>query len=119
MLLDPAYYSDNLNAQTLTSSDFVPDAPVVSGQIARQRYGFNILEDNSAGIGTLAASGTEDVCLAFHPDFMLLVMQKEPTFKVSDLHSNKQFGFVISVDMVFGAKLGIDGAKKHITVVGS
>lgn len=106
-LVDPSYNADLLSAQTLTSSDYVPDAPVVGGQIANQRFGFNILEDNSK---------VTDTALAFHPDFMHLVMQSQPRFKVSDLHSNKQFGFVISVDMIFGAKLGIDGANKHITV---
>jgi len=50
---------------------------------------------------------------------MHLVMQTEPTFKVSDLHSNKKFAFVISVDFVFGARLGIDGDKKHIRILPS
>lgn len=106
-LVDPSYHADLLSAQTLTSSDYAPDAPVVGGQIANQRFGFNILEDNSKSV---------DTALAFHPDFMHLVMQTQPRFKVSDLHSNKQFGYVISVDMLFGAKLGIDGDVKHITV---
>lgn len=115
ILADPSYYSDLLNATTLTSQDFVGgDLPVVGGQIANRRFGFNILEDNSAGLLTAGpASSGADVALIFHPDFMHLVMQTEPTFKVSDLHSNKQFGYLISVDLVFGAKLGIDGDKKH------
>jgi hypothetical protein len=116
-LLSPSYYQDLLNAQTLTSSDYIPDQPVVGGQIVNQRFGFNILEDNSDGILTIspAAAGT-DCGLLFHPDFLHLVMQTQPTFKVSDLHSNKQFGYVISVDIVFGAALGISGNVKHIEV---
>lgn len=107
-LLDPSYYSDVLNAVTLTSSDYgASDAPLISGQVALKRYGFNILEDNSRAT---------DYGLLFHPDFMHMVMKTQPTFKVSDLHSNKKFGFVISVDMIFGAKLGIAGDKKHIKV---
>lgn len=106
-LLSPEYYGDMLNAQTLTSADFVPDAPVVGGQIASKRFGFNILEDNSM---------STDTALLFHPDFMHLVMQYEPRFKVSDLHPVGKFGMMISVDLVFGAKLGIEGAKKHMTV---
>lgn len=104
-LLAPDYYEDILNAQTLTSKDFVGDeAPVVGGQVANQRFGFNLLEDNSRSLGGLF----------MHPDFMHLVMQTAPQFKVSDLHVNKKFAYLVSVDLVFGAKLGIDGAKKHI-----
>lgn len=107
-LLDPQYYGDILNAATLTSSDYgASDAPVVSGQVGLKRFGFNIFEDNSR---------SADQALLFHPDFMHLVMQQEVQVKISDLHSQKKFGYVMSIDMVFGAKLGIDGGKKHITV---
>lgn len=117
LLCDPSYYSDILNAQTLVSSDYVPDAPIVGGKVAMQRFGFNILEDNSAGMAQVSpTANTSDLALAFHPDFLHLVMG-QPEFKVSDLHSNKQFGYVISVKVVCGAALGNDGAKKHITVV--
>lgn len=118
LLADPSYMSDLLQAQTMTSKDYDPnDAPVVGGQIANKRFGFNILEDNSDGLLTLSpASAGADCALAFHKDFMHLVMQQEPTFKVSDLHSNKQHGYLISVDIIVGAKLGIDGASKHIQI---
>lgn len=106
-LIDPSYYNDILSATTLTSADYVPDAPVVAGKVAKQRFGFNILEDNSRSV---------DTGLFFHPDFMHMVMQQEVRFKVSDLHAQKKFGYVISADIVFGAALGVDGAKKHITV---
>lgn len=106
-LADPVYYGDLLNASTLTSGDYVPDAPVVGGQIAKQRFGFNIFEDNSL---------STDNAYLFHPDFMHMVMKTQPQFKVSDLHSQKKFGYLISCDVIFGAKLGIDGAKKHIRV---
>lgn len=106
-LLDPSYYSDVLNAATLTSADYVPDAPIVNGQVAMKRFGFNILEDNSR---------TTDEGYLFHPDFMHMVMKTQPQFKVSDLHANHKFGFVMSVDMIFGAKLGINGSKKCIKV---
>lgn len=106
-LLDPSYYSDILNATTLTSADYVPDAPVVSGQVAMKRFGFNILEDNSRAT---------DEAYLFHPDFMHMVMKTQPQFKVSDLHSNKKFGYVLSVDMIFGARLGIAGSSKCIKV---
>lgn len=114
--LDPSFYNDVLSAQTLTSADYVPDAPVVGGQVANKRFGFNILEDNSDGILQLspAAVGAE-VGLAFHPDFLYLVMG-DPQFKVSDLHPLGQHGFLVSVHLVAGAKLGIEGNLKHIQI---
>ena len=118
LMVDPSYYKDLLDATTLTSQDQVPDRPVVAGQFATQRFGFNILADNSAGLASLSASG-EDAALAFQPDFMYLVMQREPRFQLSSKHAMKQHGFVLSVDMIVGAKLGIDGDRKHITVINS
>jgi hypothetical protein len=108
LMLDPVYMNDLLNAQTMTSKDYIEgQSPVVAGQIANQRFGFNILEDNSLGA---------NYGLAFHPDFMHLVMQTQPTFKISDMHSQKKFSYVMSVDCVFGAKLGIAGNVKHIKI---
>jgi len=108
LIVDPSYMKDMLDDQTLVSADFVGDRPVVGGSIIQQRFGWNIVEDNSR---------PTDFALAFHPDWLYLVMQREPTFEISNLHSNKQFGFVISVDLIFGSKLGIDGDVKHIRVV--
>lgn len=109
-LLDPQYFGDVLNAVTLTSNDYgASDAPIIGGKVALKRFGFNIFEDNYL-------AGTPDYGLLFHPDFMHLVMQTEAQIKISDLHSQKKFGVLMSVDIIFGAKLGIDGAKKHIKV---
>lgn len=107
LLLGPGYYTNLLAAQTLTSSDYVPDAPVVGGRVMSKRFGFNIAEDNSRA---------SQYGLAFHKDFLLMVQQTEVQIKVSDLHSQGKFGYLMSVDMIFGAKLGIDGAKKHIKI---
>jgi hypothetical protein len=116
LLTDPSYYNDLLNATTLTSNDWTGgDAPVVGGKIGTKRFGFNIFEDNSAGLTTyLGATSGVDCSLAFHPDFMMLAMQAVPQIKVSDLHSSKKFGYVISVDFWCGAKLGLEGNVKHI-----
>jgi hypothetical protein len=107
-LLSPAYYGDVMDDATLGSRDFgADDAPVIGGQLAFPRMGFNLLEDNSR---------TGDYGLLFHPDFMHLVMQSEVRFKISDMHAQKKFGFVMSVDVVYGATLGVDGANKHIRI---
>jgi hypothetical protein len=110
-LLDPVYMGDIMNAATLTSSDYgATDAPVIGGQVALKRFGFNLLEDNSL---------SADHALLFHPDFMHMVSQTDVQVKISDLHAQKKFGIVMSVDMVFGAKLGINGNVKHIQVYNS
>lgn len=107
-LLNPDYYGNLLTAQTLTSSDYVNGEPaVVGGQIVNKRFGFGLLEDNSR----ISAKG-----LFFHPDFLIHVMQKSAQFKISDLHPLGKFGYKISVDVIFGSKLNIDGAVKHIYV---
>lgn len=110
-LLAPQYYSDLLVDTTLTSADFVGgDAPVISGQIGLKRYGFSIFEDNTQTAGATAGG------LFFHPDYLYMVSQYEPRFKISDKHSQHEFAFVMSVDWVIGAKLGIQGAARHIKV---
>lgn len=122
LLLDPSYYSDLLNATTMTSSDYTGgDAPVVGGQMVSKRFGFNVLEDNSIGASCKPSfvTGSADVALAFHSDFCHLVMQKQPEFKVSDMHASKNYGYVISLRMIVGAALGVDGANKHIVVYNS
>lgn len=117
LLADPDFYGNMTDDATLMSSDYgATDAPMISGQISLKRKGFNILEDNSDGILTLGVDAAENKAIAFHPDFMHLVMQTVPTFQVSSQHANKRFGFIISADVVYGAKQGIDGDKKVITI---
>jgi hypothetical protein len=106
LLLSPSYMSDVLNATTLTSSDYgATDAPLVSGQMGIKRMGFNIYENDNFGT---------DIGLAFYPDWLHLVQQTQVQVKVSDLHSQKKFGYVISCDLIFGAALGVNGNVKHI-----
>ena len=114
-LCDPSYWADLLSAATMTSSDYVDDKVVVAGQSAMKRFGFNLFEDNSDGLLSLSPLSAGEECgLFFHTDFMHLAHQLVPTFEVSSTHSNKQFGYIISVRAVVGAKLGIDGDVKHI-----
>ena len=110
-LLDPQYFGDLMNATTLVSSDYgAADAPTINGNIALKRFGFNIFEDDSR---------SADYGLLFHPSFMHMVSQTEVQVKISDLHPLGQFGVKLSVDLVFGAKLGINGNVKHIKVYNS
>lgn len=117
MLLDPSYYNDVLAAATLTSRDYVgDDLPVVGGQEVLKRFGFNILEDNSAGMLTMSPASAGAECgLAFHPDWCHLVLGA-PEFEVSSTHANKRFGYMLSVRVIGGAALGISGANKHVKI---
>ena len=110
-LIDPSYYKDVLDDTTLSSTEYgATDSPVIGGEVALKRFGFYLFEDNSR---------SEDYGLFFHPDFLHLVQQTEVQVKISDLHSQNKFGYNMSVDLVFGAKLGIAGNVKHIRVQGS
>lgn len=110
-LLDPQYFGDLMNATTLSSLDYgATDAPLINGQIALKRMGFQVFEDDSR---------SADYGLLFTPEFMHMVTQTEVQIKVSDLHAQKKFGVLMSCDLVFGAKLGISGNVKHIKVYNS
>lgn len=103
-LLSPQYYSDFLSDNNLVADTYgFTDGARINGQAGQSRYGFINYEDDSL---TAASS------FAFVPEALLYAAQTEVRFKVSDLHSSGRFGYAISADIVFGGKLGIDGAKK-------
>lgn len=109
-LLDPSYYSDLIDESINTRDYGVNDKTFVDGVIGEKRMGFNIFEDD--GLAT-------DNGIFFHPDFLHLVLQPQVNVKISDLHAQKKFGLLMSVDIIGGAALGCDGDKKHIKVYNS
>lgn len=105
-LVDPVYYADILDDTTLAGADYgAADRPIINGRVSLPRMNFNIFEDNS-----LAA----DHGLFFYEDFLHFVSQRSVQVKVSDLHAQKKFGVILSVDLIGGAALGVDGDVKHI-----
>lgn len=104
-LLSPDYWDNVITDEKLTSGDFVNDKPMVAGQSGLTRYGWQMFEDDSL---------TGKYGLFFTPDFLHMVTQMVPEFKLSDLHGNKQHGYLLSVRLVCGAALGIQGDRKHI-----
>ena len=118
-LMSPDYYGDVMDGTVLTSTDHVNEQPIISGEVATRRYGFQVIEDNSDGLASLSPTPGNPSAIFFHPAFMHMVTQMQARFKVSDLHSNNKFGYVISVDLIGGAKLGIQGDKLHVSVVNS
>lgn len=120
LLADPTYYGDMLNATTLTSSDHIDDRPTIAGQIGTRRFGYNIFEDNSAGllqlISKAGGAASADCALAMHRDAVHFVMQSQAEFAIADLTANKQRGYVIKVDVIGGGKAGHDHANLHKVV---
>jgi hypothetical protein len=118
--LSSSYINDLLATTTMTSSDFVLDNPKMTGRFVAQRYGINIYEDNTVGSRQISPTGAAtDLGLLFNPEFMYLVMAMQPTFKISDLHVVKRRGYLLTVELISGAKRGIDSGLKHATFYNS
>lgn len=97
LFLSPSYYGDLLGVSTLTSSDYVPaGSPVVSGGFTFPLYGFTITEANNLGT---------DIGYAAHRSALQMIIQKGVTIKISDLHANKKYAYLLSADVVFGYSL--------------
>jgi hypothetical protein len=107
LILDPIYYGDLVVKQTIASRDYVPGQPTITGVISDPLYGFNIMEHD-----ILAA----DVGYAIHRSAATLVMQQDIRVQISNLHSNKKYGYLLSCDFVYGIKL-MDN-KRIIKIVG-
>lgn len=117
VMASPDYYGNLLDSQTIVSTDYTGgEVPTIGGEIINKRYGFNIVEDNSDGLLLLDGADVGKAALAFHPDFMYLVMQEEPQFFVADGLANNEFVYKIGVRMIVGAKIGIAGADKFLKV---
>lgn len=117
LLVDPLYKKNLLDDATLTSADFgATDRPVIGGQMVLERYGWKILMDNSAAFKTALNGGAAGVALAFTRNFMHYIPQVDTRFKLSDAHSNNEFVIKATVDSIYGAGLGNEGADRHIVV---
>jgi hypothetical protein len=106
-LISPQYWGTLMKDNDLKSSDFVQDQPTVNGQSARRLFGFAAYEDNSR---------TGKTATFFHKNFLHLVMQREIQFKISDLHSQKKFGYILTADVIYGVKQGINHSKLCVQV---
>ncbi len=107
--LDPTYWGDALVDTTLSNAEFVTDMPISTNVRFRNLLGFRAAEENSL---------SADHALFMHRDFLYLAIQQRPTFKVSDLHSQKKRGFLVSCDVVAGAvKNAYAGDDLHFKVV--
>lgn len=101
---DPAYFGDLLGKTAITSLDFVGGRNAEEGNLAKY-MGFMVNEHD-----LLAA----DKGYAVHPSALALVIQQGVRVKISDLHVNKQYGYMISADMVFG--LSVFDNKRYVRI---
>lgn len=97
LFLDPYYYGDLITKQTIASRDYVPaGSPTSTGLISEPLYGFSIAEHDLLGT---------DIGYAIHRSACTMVMQQGVRIKISDLHAQKKYGFLLSADIVYGIKL--------------
>ena len=114
-VLDPTYYKNLLDSQVLTNNDFgATDVPVIGGQLVLERYGWKILKDNSATMKTALNAGNPGVGMFFTRNWAHYIPQVGSRFKASDAHSNNEFSIKSTLDTIYGAALGNDGADRHI-----
>lgn len=111
-LMTSDYWGDFITDTKLANTEYHADDVIIQGKGFRKRMGFFCTEDNSIPTSLYG----DKFALFFEPSWLLSVMQKAPTVKISDLHPNQEFGYVVSLDMIVGAKLGIDGGLRHIVV---
>lgn len=119
VLVDSVYHKDLLDAQTLVSTDSSgnTDLPVIGGRFVQQRFGWNIVLDNSRGLRTLnTVSGNAGVALAFNPEFMHWADLGGAQFKDSDQHSTRKFGHIMSTHVDIGAQISNGGDEKNILI---
>jgi hypothetical protein len=95
LFLAPSYYGDLMVSSQVMSRDFTAGNNSNSG-VLDSFMGFMIAEHDLLD---------SDVGFAAHPSALQLVIQKEMTIKISDLHSQQKFGALISADVVYGFKL--------------
>jgi len=116
LIVDPTYWKALLDDQILTSADYVSDSPVMGNQRVLSRFGWNIIKDNSVAMKAQLNAAGAGVAQAFIPNYLEFVIQQDSQVKISDRHSNNEFKVGFSVDKIYGATLGLEGADKHMVV---
>lgn len=97
LIMDPQYYGDIIQATTIASQDYIPaGSPTSSGMITTPLYGMTVGEHNLLPV---------DTAYAVHTSALTIVMQQELRIKVSDLHAQNKYGYLLSADFVYGIKL--------------
>lgn len=95
LALSPTLYGALMQQSLVVSSDYGSINDLMAGEV-RKVGGFNVFEHDLE---------TGNTARAFHPSAIQLVMQTGVNVQVSNLHSQKKFGYLVSADIVYGRKL--------------
>jgi len=96
MILGSAQYNDLFNITGFTSKDFLPgtDSPLSSGAVTLPILGFN----------TRWTSEAANVAYLFHPIFLQMAVQQNPTPSVHDLGTMGKRAMRVNMEVLFGLK---------------
>lgn len=109
--MDPTFWGDISIDSTLASVDFVGETPIAASTQFRKLLDFNCTEDSSL---------SADQGFFCHRDWLYYVQQQQPTWKISDLHSNYKNGVLLSCQIIAGAaKNAYAGDDLHYLVYNS
>lgn len=97
LFLDVEYYSNIIQKTQFASSDFVAaGSPTSTGELGSPLYGFTVSENDKIA---------SNIGYACHPSAVAHVMQKSLDIKLSDQHPAGKRGWLLTAEIVFGAKL--------------
>lgn len=95
LALSPEFYGSLMSKNMVVGSDFGSVNDLMAGDV-KKLAGFKVFE-HDLELGQKAR--------AFHTTAILLAMQTSVNVKISDLHAQKKFGYLVSADIVYGRKL--------------
>lgn len=105
LALSPTFYGSLMQKNQVVSADFGSVNDLMAGEV-RKLGGFKVFEHN-------LEEGSK--ARAFHTSAVQVVTQTQVNIKISDLHAQKKFGYLVSADIVYGRKLA--DAKRLAEVV--
>lgn len=96
MILGSAQYNDLFNITGFTSKDFLPgsDSPLSAGAVTLPILGFNVRWTSEVG----------SVAYLFHPIFLQMAVQQNPTPSVYDLGVQGKRATRVNMEVLFGVK---------------
>lgn len=92
LFLDSSCYWQLLADSSVSSRDYTPGGPVVSGYLGFPVMGFDVMEANNIS--------TQYKSYAAHKSALAFVMQQGVRIQISNQHSSRKYGYIISADVV-------------------
>ena len=105
LALSPTFYGSLMQKNQVVSADFGSVNDLMAGEV-RKIAGFKVFEHN-------LEEGSK--ARAFHTSAVQVVTQSQVNIQISNLHSQKKFGYLVSADIVYGRKLA--DAKRLAEVI--